>query len=108
MPADEAVSLATLAGGAAVERFDYELQRVLENIADFNTKPDAVREVILKVKIKPDHDRAFTIAEIQASSKLAPVKPETTSIYVHSSSSGVTATEYNPRQERMPFEEKTK
>jgi len=37
------INLATLAGGAAQERFNYELQKVLENISDANTEPKTKR-----------------------------------------------------------------
>lgn len=90
----EQVSLDTLAAGAAVERFDYELRRVLENIADINTRADALREVSLKVKIKPNDDRSFAVIEILASSKLAPVGSVTTSFHLN----GERATEFNPKQ----------
>lgn len=91
----ESVSLATLANGVAVERFDYELNRVLENIADYNTSATAMREVTLKIKLKPNEERSFSIVDIHASSKLAPIKPETTSLYIN----GSVASEFNPRQE---------
>lgn len=96
----QSVSLATLANGAAIERFDHELQRVLENIADFNTDAKAVREVNLKVKIKPTDDRSFSVVDIIASSKIAPIKPETTSFYLD----GERATEFNPKQEKLSYE----
>lgn len=99
---EEQVSLSTLASGAAVERFDHELQRVIDNIADYNTDPKAVREVSLKVKIRPNDDRSFSVVEIIATSKIAPIKPETTSLYLN----GSHATEFNPRQEKIHFERK--
>lgn len=94
---EQLVSLDSLANGAAVERFDYELQRVLENISDINTRADAMREVTLKVKIKPNDDRSFAMVEIIASSKLAPVKPEATSFHLN----GARATEFNPKQQTI-------
>jgi len=41
------VSLETLKGGAAVQLFDEELQKVLANIMDPNTEAGAVRSVRL-------------------------------------------------------------
>lgn len=67
----EKVSLANLAGGAAVERFDAELARVLDNMADQNTKVKEARTITLKVQIVPTEDRAMGVVSIQASSKLA-------------------------------------
>ena len=69
---DEPITLTTLGGGAAVEKFDDAFQRVLDNIVDPNTKPDAVREIILKVKIKPDENRNVGHVIISCDPKLAP------------------------------------
>jgi len=79
---EERLSLANLGKGAAVERFDDELQKVLENILDPNTRPDLVRSVTLTVKIKPNEDRDFANVEIQATSKLAPYDHVPTHIYI--------------------------
>jgi hypothetical protein len=81
MNTEQFVSLENLGGGAgkdtsaAIELFNAEFQRVLDNIADENTKPTAAREVNLKIKIKPDEDRELCKVEIHANSKLAPVHP---------------------------------
>ncbi len=70
----ESMSLATLARGAAVERFDDELAKVLENIADPNTAPKAARSITLKVVIQPDEDRKELGIAISATSKVASTK----------------------------------
>ncbi len=67
----EKVTLANLAKGAAVERFDAELARVLDNIADINTKCKSARTITLTVKIVPTEDRAIGAVDIGCSSKLA-------------------------------------
>lgn len=97
------VSLDTLGGGAAVERFNYELSRVLENILDLNTNPTAGRQVQLTLKIKPNEDRTFCVNEIVVTSKLAPVKPAVTSMHVSQSLRGAVATEFNLQQQSIPF-----
>lgn len=97
------VSLDTLGGGAAVERFQYEFMRVLDNIIDLNTNPTATRQVQLTVKIKPNEDRTFCINEILVTSKLAPVKPAVTSMHVSQTLNGAVATEFNPQQQNIPF-----
>lgn len=78
---DTVVSLDTLGGGAAMERFQIELDRVLENIYDANTKPDAVREVTLKLKIKPGHDRKTGVVQLYTSSKLSPYMPAESNVW---------------------------
>lgn len=100
------VSLDTLGNGAAVERFNYELARVLRNIVDINTDPKAVRSVTLKVSLKPSDERNFAVADIQVTSKLAPIKPATTSMHISEGMAGnVRATEFNPQQQQMPFQQ---
>ena len=69
---DAPITLATLGGGAAVEKFGRELEKVIENIKDPNTKPEAVREIVIKVKIAPDKDRSLGAISVSAASKLAP------------------------------------
>lgn len=71
----EDVTLVNLNNGAAVELFDLELRRVIENIEDENVKPDAVREITLKVTIKPNEDRDLAAVAISCKSKLAATKP---------------------------------
>ena len=43
------VDLENLNGGAIQELFDVEWKKIVDNIADLNTKPDAAREITIKV-----------------------------------------------------------
>ena len=97
----EHVSLENLGAGAATELFDLELQRVLENISDKNTKPTALREVTLKIKIKPSEDRDYGEVEISCVAKLAPVKPFPTNIFIGRHLGRTVATEHNPKQAKL-------
>ena len=95
----ELVSLNNLGEGAAVELFDLELHRVLDNIQDVNTKATTKRVITLKVTIQPDEDRNFGVTEIACISKLAAVKPYPTQLVFGQESPGkFVATEYNPKQ----------
>ena len=76
------VSFETIGYGAAIERADLKLSRVLKNIQDPNTSPKAVREINIKIKIKPSEDRGAGQVEIQATSKLAPVIEHVTQVYI--------------------------
>lgn len=78
----ENVNLQNLAGGAAVERFDYELDKVLENILDVNMDAKKKRTVVLKVHFTPDSERNAAGIEIECSSSLAPVASHESHIYV--------------------------
>lgn len=75
---EQPVSLVTINGGAAVEAFDDELRKVLDNIGDPNTKPDFTREVTLTVKISPDEQRRYADVIITAKSKVAPTRESST------------------------------
>jgi len=98
------VSLETLGGGApgrmsaAVELFNLEFQRVLDNCLDPNTKPTAKRSVTLTVKISPDDDRETCVVEISATSKLAAVRPYPTNIFLGKQGTRAVAIEHDPKQ----------
>jgi hypothetical protein len=102
---EQSVSLINLNGGAAVELFDDELQKAFDNIGDPNTKPDAVREVTLTVKLHPDEKRRYCDITIQAKSKTAPVRESSTMVFLgkKAGSSRVIASERNLDQ--MTIEE---
>ena len=67
------VSLANLCNGAVIERFDHVLAEILENVKDPNTDSDVVREINIKVKIKPDLDRDSVVFAFQITPKEAPL-----------------------------------
>lgn len=104
---EDVVSLLNLGRGAAIERFDDELQRVLNNIVDPNTT-EQVREVNLKVKIKPNGDRDFCTVDVLCSSKLAPSEPFQTRMFVGRTNKGAVATEHNPQQLQLEMDQANK
>lgn len=68
----EKMTLKNLCGGAAAELFDRELESVLQNIADPNTKTKTAREITLKVTVLPTEDRSRGVVGVKCTSKLAP------------------------------------
>lgn len=99
---EEKVSLATLAQGAAVERFDYALREVLTNIQDPNTDWKQKRTINLKVIIEPDEDRQMGKVTVACDSKMAPVRPFALNIFMGRDSQGKgVASEANPRQNEL-------
>ena len=98
------VSLSNVGHGSAIELFDDELKAVLENIADPNTEPDAVRQVILTVKIKPTKERNNAQVLIEAKSKLAPNKSASASIIISRKGKIVKAFESKAVEQLLPFE----
>jgi hypothetical protein len=95
------VTLATIGGGAAVEKFDDELLRVVENIMDPNTDLKE-REVVLKVKIKPMKERGSSTVEVSCFSKLRPAESFCTQFYMGRSKEGIKVFESNPQQMLLP------
>ncbi len=79
--AEEIVTLASIGNGAALELFEKELQSVIANIADTNTSAKAKREIIIKVTIQPDEIRGIGFAVLEVKSKLASVKPVSSTMY---------------------------
>ena len=65
------MTLANLGEGAAVERFQEELTKVIENILDPNTEAETKRAVVMKVTIKPDKGRVHGRVEVTCEARLA-------------------------------------
>ena len=92
------VSLINLGGGAAIEKFDDELQKVIQNILDPNTtlRP---RKVVLEVTLTPNETREISVTDIECTAKLAKVKPFKTTLFIGEDEEGATAVEAkNPNQ----------
>jgi len=98
MNEEKFVSLATLNNGAAIELFDKELDAVLQNILDPNTKPEATRDVVLKVSIKPAENRRHADVSIQVTSKHAPAQESRTVFFLGSKRGHAVAAERDMAQ----------
>jgi len=92
------INLATLGGGAAVEKFQEELQRVVANILDPNTNPKAKRKITLTVTIIPSHERGSGDVLIEAKSTLEPSMGYATRAYFGQQYGQPVAYEDNPQQ----------
>lgn len=97
----EQVSLETLGFGAAAEMFQAELEKLVFNIADPNTKPELERNITLKLVVKPTKDRSMCAVEIHCDSKLAPVLPFESTMFVGVEHGVAVASEYNPQQQQL-------
>jgi hypothetical protein len=102
---DEQASLANLAGGAAIEAFDYQFRRILENCVDPNAS-DKARSVTLKVSIKPGKEnRSICSATFDVRPSFAPMKSFGATLYVAKNDHGeVEAREFGDT-ERIEFPE---
>lgn len=95
------VSLVTLNQGAAVELFDNELKKILENIADQQTDAEVPREIKLSVKIKPDGLRKQASVTLSIDSKMAPQKSATSQMWFGKSEGQPVAVQTDPNQGRL-------
>lgn len=98
------VTLDSIQNGAVIDMFDEEFKKVLDNIADENTKPDAVRTITITVKVKPDKTRRSAATEIDCKSRLCPVKPSDGFIFLNEGKGGLEAFEDDYRQQELTDE----
>lgn len=71
---DEAMTLENIAHGVAEEKFQIELQRVLDNMVDPNTEAKKTREIVLKLKFTPNEARNMALITVESDCKLVPHK----------------------------------
>lgn len=78
----KAKSILEMARGAFMERVDTEMAKVIDNILDANTNPTQKRKVTLTLELTPDDDRQNILVNFAVQSKLAPMVPARTSLWV--------------------------
>jgi hypothetical protein len=102
---EEDISLANLAGGAAIELFDRELKHVLKNITDKNRDPKFKRKITLTVTFEPTDTEGTMVVKICPETKLAGRSAITTTVlYGKDPLTGyVDAKELASRQRQLPF-----
>lgn len=86
--AEKAKSILEMGRGAIMERVDYEMAKVIENILDENTKATGVRELTVKIKFTPDDKREVIKVDTVASSKLQPTNSIVTALYLGKDQNG--------------------
>lgn len=90
-------SILEMARGAIIERADYEMAKIMQNITDANTKATGKRTLTLKLTFEPDEDRQTVAVKVEAASKLQPTTPVRTALFIADvAADGVTAVELQP------------
>lgn len=102
---EQPLSLANLGGGGAVERFEDELQAVLENILDRNTKATAKRKIVMEVTFCPDESRSVIHHEVKIISKPAPMTSTVGLLYLARRGGKPVAVVHDQEQLQMDFDE---
>ncbi len=101
------VNIGNINEGAAIDAFDLELRKVLENIADLSTVATATRTITLKVDFKPESDRCKVHTEFTIKTTLAGIEKHVSKIFVARTDEGaLVALDADPRQ--MPLWESPK
>lgn len=78
----EKASILDMGRGAIKERVDYEMNKVLNNILDPNTKPTGRRKVTVCLELIPSADRMTITVQTTAKCTLCPTEPVTTSLFI--------------------------
>jgi len=92
------VTLDTIAGGAVVELFEREFARVLADVEDPNTVPDAKRTLTIEITLKPTENREASAVGVKVRSKLAGVKPVVSMVHLTTRDGRPVAVGANPNQ----------
>jgi len=104
MPEHEELTLSNLANGAAEELFQYEVAKLLENIADPNTPADVKRTITLTVEFKPAISREESTTVVKVKSKLAPVLGAASTTFFGIKQGQRVAVQTNPKQVQFDFD----
>lgn len=78
-----------MARGALMERADYELTRIVENIMDINTPATKKRKLTVTLDLEPDEDRNMITISASAKSTLVPTSPVKSAFWVTTDENGV-------------------
>lgn len=93
----EKTNLLDVARGAIGERLNYELEKVVDNISDLNTKATAARKLTITVSFKPDSERQNISMSTQVKSSLVPTNDIETALYLAESKDGKALVEMTPQ-----------
>lgn len=75
-------SILEMSMGSILERVDYEMGKVLDNILDPNTSPTAKRKITVTLELTPSSDRKTITVHTVAKPSLVPTDPVTTSLCI--------------------------
>jgi hypothetical protein len=90
-------------GAAVKELFQGELEKVLMNIMDVNTKAEKPRKITVEISILPDETREKGKVGIEVKSKLIAPKPFSTSIHMGMMGNEFGAVEEQTGEQPLPF-----
>jgi hypothetical protein len=96
------INIGNINEGAAIDAFDLELRKVLENVADLSTVATATRSITLKFDFKPESDRCKVHTEFSIKTTFAPIEKHQSKLFAARTDEGaLVALDADPRQ--MPL-----
>ena len=98
------VNLSNFNNGALEEMFAEELKKVINNIADPNTEAKAIRELNIKIKIKPSESRKAVETYTEVTSKCAGYKGFENTMFIKNNM----FFDMNQDQEKIDFDDEYK
>lgn len=87
------IKLSDFAGGAVDERFNLELSKALENIADLNTDPLKARKITLTITLKGNEERDIAGVEVTGKTTIVPANGVSARIMLGSENGKLVANE---------------
>lgn len=78
-----------MARGALMERADYELEKIIENILDLNTPAAKKRKLTVTIDLTPDENRQMVVISATAKSTLVATTPIQSTFWMGSDENGV-------------------
>ena len=78
-----------MARGALMERADYELSRIVENIMDINTPATKARKLTVTIELRPDETRQMVVISATAKSTLVATTPIQSTFWMESDENGL-------------------
>lgn len=71
-----------MARGGFMERVDYEMPKIIDNILDVNTQATAKRKLTIILEFVPDSERRNIVANFSIKTALAPTNAVRTTLYM--------------------------
>lgn len=99
------LDLHNVANGAAGELFDKAMNEVLDNILDENRDAVESRKITLTFEIKANRERNMAVIAVQSQTKLAPVAPAASTLFMRMERGKAKAYTHNIHQPSL-FDEK--
>lgn len=87
------IKLSNFAEGAVDERFNLELKKALENLADLNTDPLKARKITLTITLKGNEERDIASVDVTGKVALVPANGISARIMIGSENGKLVANE---------------